>query len=235
MRFIREDDGRDYPAPVPAKTVIPGWYKDLAKYRGGASHDIKFLMPINDRGGDGTDVSTKLCMPFFDSFSMGYVYTLAADVEVSLDSDGLPVLSWENEPHLLDTRPSADLAIPVGYHPIHFGVKMQWHYETPPGYSILFTHPLNRWDLPFRTGSGVVDSDIWGLPTFIPFFLRKDFQGTIPKGTPLIQMIPIKRDSWELEIDTSEESVNKHHILEEKRRSNITNHYRKTTWQKKVY
>lgn len=236
MKFIRAvRDPQSVLPPVEAKRVIPTWYKDLAGYRAGTSNDIRYLKPVNDRGGDGSDVSTKLCNPFIDSLTMGYSYLLEGDVHVSLDDDGLPVISWDSETHLIDTRPFVDIAIPSDCHPIHFGVKMHWYYETPPGYSLLFTHPLNRWDLPFFVGSGVVDSDIWGLPAFIPLFIKKGFQGVIPKGTPLIQMIPIKRDSWELEIDTSNTSVEDHMILEEKRRSHITGHYRKTTWQKKQY
>jgi len=100
---------------------------------------------------------------------------------------------------------------------------------------LLFTHPLNRYDLPFYCSSAIVDTDIWGLPTFIPFFLKRGFSGIIPKGTPLFQMIPIKRDDWELDIDISEEKYWENKEREEKRRTHITAHYKKTTWQKKNY
>jgi hypothetical protein len=236
MKFVRFLEGsKDALAPVEARKVIPGWYKDLAPYRAGTSNDLGQLNPVNDRGGDGSDVSTKLCNPFIDSLTMGYSYLLEGDVHVSLDEHGLPVISWDSETHLIDTRPFLDIAIPSDCHPIHFGLKMHWYYETPPGYSVLITHSLNRWDLPFYVGSGVVDSDIWGLPAFIPLFIKKGFVGTIPRGTPMFQMIPIKRDEWELDVDTSSKSAEYHNILEEKRRTHITGHYRKTTWQKKRY
>jgi hypothetical protein len=222
-------------APIESIKTIPAWYKDLAQYARGTSNNIKNLHPINDRGSDGTDVSTKLCSPFLDALTSGYMNVLPEDITVKIKSDGKPELSWESDNALVDLRVSPDMAIPPEYYPIHFGWKMTWYYETPPGYSLLITQPMNRFDLPFIGASGIVDSDIWGLPVFIPFFLRKDFEGVIKKGTPIFQMIPIKRDDWELDLDFSDEAYWKHATLEEKRRSHLTAHYKKTTWQKKIF
>ena len=36
-----------------------------------------------------------------------------------------------------------------------------WTIEAPAGYSLLFTHPVNRPDLPFTTLTGLVDSDLY--------------------------------------------------------------------------
>jgi hypothetical protein len=30
----------------------------------------------------------------------------------------------------------------------------------------------------------------------IPFFIKEGFSGVIPKGTPIAQVIPFKRESW---------------------------------------
>lgn len=221
--------------PVKASSVLPDWYKDLAGYNGGSSHSIRHLNPINDRGQDGSDVSTKLCVPMLDSMTAGYMQTLSEDVEVVIDENEKPSLFWKSNNSVVDTRPTVDMPIPRECYPIHFGWKMSWYYETPPEYSLLITHPLNRFDLPFYIPSGIVDSDIWGLPVFLSFFLKRGFEGTIKKGTPLFQMIPIKRDDWELNIDYSEEAFWKHKEKEEARRSHITAHYKKTTWQRKNY
>jgi hypothetical protein len=221
--------------PVKALSVLPDWYKDLAGYRHGSSHSKSFLHPVNDRGQDGSDVSTKLCNPLMDAMTSGYIQTLPEDVEVVLDKDEKPSLFWKTEVPLIDTRPLVDFAIPKECHPIHFGWKMFWYYETPPGYSLLITHPFNRYDLPFYSPFGIVDSDIWGLPVFFSFFLKRGFEGVIEKGTPLFQMIPIKREDWSLELDYSEEKHWENKIKEEKRRSHITAHYKKSTWQRKNY
>lgn len=221
--------------PVKALSVLPDWYKDLAGFRGGSSHSKSYLYPVNDRGQDGSDVSTKLCNPFMDAMVSGYIQTLPEDVEVVIDKNEKPSLFWKHSSSLVDTRPIVDVPIPKECYPIHFGWKMSWYYETPPGYSLLVTHPLNRYDLPFYTPSGIVDSDIWGLPVFYSFFLKRGFEGVIEKGTPIFQMIPIKRDDWEMEVDYSEETYWKNKVKEEKRRSHVTGHYKKTTWQRKNY
>ena len=221
-------------APVEAIKCLPEWYKNLAPF-GGESNKLKDLSPVNDRGADGSNVSTKLCLPFFDALTMGYMYCLEDDLVVELDKKGIPSLHWKENIVLMDKRPNVDLAIPSDCHPIHFGVRMNWFYDTPKGYSILITHPLNRYDLPFYVSSAVVDSDVWGLPAFIPFFLKKNFFGVIPKGTPVCQMIPIKRDNWEKEVITSDDAYDKKNIYEEKRRTDITGYYKRTTWQKKSY
>ena len=220
--------------PVEAIKCLPDWYKDLSPY-GGASNKLKDLAPVNDRGADGSNVSTKLCLPFFDAMTMGYMYCLEDDLLVELDKNGIPSLSWKKGLVLVDKRPSVDMAIPLECHPIHFGIKMNWFYETPKGYSILITHPFNRYDLPFYVSSAVVDSDIWGLPAFIPIFIKKNFFGIIPKGTPICQMLPIKREPWQKEIVIDEKEYEKNNVSEERRRTNVTGYYRKTTWQKKTY
>lgn len=229
-------DSKTYKTPpVKAVSVLPDWYKDLAGFRGGSSHSKRFLYPINDRGQDGSDVSTKLCNPFMDAMASGYIQELSEDVHVSVDENEKPTLTWESSEPIIDTRPIVDVPIPKECYPIHFGWKMYWYYETPPEYSVLITQPLNRFDLPFYTPSGIVDSDIWGLPVFFSFFLKRGFEGTIKAGTPLFQVIPLKRENWELEIDYSEETYWKNKIKEEKRRSHVTGHYKKTTWQRKNY
>jgi hypothetical protein len=233
LKFIPSGNIENLVAPEPSYKLVPQWYRDLAKHL--TTNDLEELNPVNDRGGDGSNVSTKLCLPFQDAMTMGYMYLLEDDLHVELSKDGKPKLSWKKDLLLIDKRPHVDLAIPDDVHPIHFGVKMNWFYETPEGYSLLLTMPINRPDLPFWTPSGVVDADIWGLPAFLPFFIKRNFEGVIKKGTPVAQMIPIKREPWNLNIDESPEAQEDHDLRSENRRSHITAHYRKFAWRKKQY
>ena len=219
--------------PEPSIKFIPEWYKKLSRFY--VSNNIKHINLINDRGTDGSSTSTKLCTPFFDAMTAGYIYKLNTDIIVELDEEGFPSISWEGGVMVCDKRPMLDVAIPYYHHPIHFGFKMHWYYETPPGYSVLITHPMNRHDLPFTVLSGIVDSDIWGLPVFISFFLKRNFIGKIEKGTPLFQIIPIKRDDWEMGVDYSLEKFNNNKIDEEKRRYRIFSYYRNDIWKRKKY
>jgi hypothetical protein len=219
--------------PEPGTRHVPEWYTSLAQHD--RSNDERTLIPVNNHGTDGAVVGTKMCPPFLDAMTAGYMYLLEDDLYVDVDVNGFPTLSWKGNVFLVDKRPVVDLPIPNNTHPIHYGWRMNWYYKTPPGYSVLITHPMNRTDLPFQVLSGIVESDIWGLPVFIAFFLNRNFRGVIPKGTPIFQIIPFKRDDWQMELDDSPQTIDRHELLAENRRSSVHGHYKKTTWRKKSF
>lgn len=219
--------------PEPAIKHVPEWYRSLSKFNKSNS-DIT-LDPENNLGTDGAQVSTKMCMPFLDATTAGYIYVLEDDLHVDITEDGKPELWWSGDVMLVDKRPITDIVVPDNCHPIHYGWRMNWYYETPPGHSVLITHPMNRYDLPFYVQSGIVESDVWGLPVFIAFFLKRNFRGVIPKGTPLFQMIPFKRDNWEMEVVDTDEELEKHELMAENRRSMLYGYYKKTAWRKKIF
>jgi hypothetical protein len=96
------------------------------------------------------------------------------------------------------------------------------------------THPLNRTDLPFYTLSGIVDSDNYMGEGKVPFFIKKDFTGIIPAGTPIVQIIPIKTD----EVWKSEKAE---HLMQERDkqqwllRTSITGYYKKVFRRSKIF
>jgi len=69
--------------------------------------------------------------------------------------------------------------------------------ETPPAFAPV-THPVNRFDLPFTTLTGLVDTDLYRMisSTFRRSGEIPGFQGVLPKGTPVAQCLPVKRDLW---------------------------------------
>jgi hypothetical protein len=72
-----------------------------------------------------------------------------------------------------------------------------WAIKTPPGYSCLFIQPSMRDDLPFKVVPGVVDTDKFPSPVNFPVFFKKGFTGMIEMGTPIVQIIPFKREEWQ--------------------------------------
>ena len=73
-----------------------------------------------------------------------------------------------------------------------------WTVQAPPGYSLLFTHPVNRSDLPFTTLTGLVDCDRYhdNWINFPAHWHDADFSGVLPRGTPVAQCYPVKRQTW---------------------------------------
>ena len=65
--------------------------------------------------------------------------------------------------------------------------------------------------------------------------MKRNFIGTIPKGTPLFQIVPIKRDEWTHKLDYSDKKFSTNKIEEEKRRSKIFSYYKSHAWRRKKY
>ena len=73
-----------------------------------------------------------------------------------------------------------------------------WTVEAPEGYAIYFTHPINRFDLPFTTLTGLVNSDLYSenWVHFPAYWHDRNFNGVLPRGTPIAQCFPVKREGW---------------------------------------
>lgn len=181
--------------PKPASEFIPNWYKNTKSY----------VADKKAPGPDGTSPATiKRCMPVFDAMTAGYIIVSPADVYVSI-VDGRQHFTWA----------SFDL---IGFHPIeqaplHPQVNEHaypkwinyWGIKTPKGYSTLFVQPFHR-ESPFTILPGIVDTDTYCVPVNFPMVINDPkFEGMIPAGTPIAQVIPFKRDAWKIETGKDEE------------------------------
>ncbi len=122
-----------------------------------------------------------------------------------------------------------------GFDPLFFAWKSHWGVKTPKGYSAIFTHPINRFDLPFITTTGIMDTDKWGIWGNQPFSLKSGWEGVIPAGTPIIQIIPFKRENWKSEIDKTGLLTKWANIENTKRQSKFRGYYKNNFWQKKSF
>jgi hypothetical protein len=129
------------------------------------------------------------------------------------------------------------IPVPNGYSGIfHFVWMTNAYLETPKGYSLLITHPFNRYDLPFITSTAIVDSDKFAMvPGRIPFFLQLGFSGLIPAGTPIAQVFPFKREPWVHQIDQSLVEKTQKPSLDANRTRGSIRFYKNNWWSKKSY
>jgi len=228
IKFYRVGPGPD---PIPAKLTIPQWYKDISKYN--ESNSLADVKLDNRNGIDSSAISLKVCSPTFDAFASGYMITLAEDILVEINDKGVPEISWKSEFFTINRMPLVEFPIPPFYHPIAFAFRMNFGISTPPGTSVLVTHPFNRPDLPFYVPSAIVDSDKKFPPADIRFVLKRDFEGVIPEGTPLYQLLPFTREAWEMEMD---DSIANDLLWEhEERRTYIHSWYTKQLQENKEY
>jgi len=223
--FIPDQNAWDPNVPNPdvAKAFIPEWYKRA---------EITYER-------DGQDVSgLKTCVPFLDALISGYMLVTWADIHVKKLDDGRIDIDWDSaatSPQLAEREGPVGRTIPrpAGHLDNHLVWTPKWGIKSPKGYSSLVTHPLNRFDLPFTTTSGIIDSDKFSGSGNIPFFLKEGFEGVIPKGTPFAQVIPIKRESWTAVYDPALIQVIPE--IGAKLRSVERGYYRDNFWVKKVY
>jgi hypothetical protein len=206
--------------PEPSKKHLPDWYKQIPNFY----NDEK---KIRIKDGDTTNATVKACMPFLDAFLTGYTATLWQDLEVTR-KNGLSILKWRTVPAVAGARgpnPHSTFPIPLGCSNEEFVWLSPFLIETIPSYDLLLTHPLNRHDLPFTTLSGIVAGEILGTGSF-PFYLKEGFEGIIEKGTPIFQIIPIKRESWHSQED--KDLLKKGERFEQESLTTLTGWYKKT-------
>lgn len=182
--------------PVSASSIIPEWYKKLSRYVNNSDKPIKSL----------GHKDLKACVPFRDAMITGYMILLPCDIEVCIATNGdvdifhNPLLTFkvvEKRGPLVEGYQGFGMPNPIGTVPILFAWGALFGITTDKQDSVLITHPLNRHDLPFVTTSGVIDSGYFKVSGNIPFFIKEGFSGVIPKGTPIAQVIPFRRDKWE--------------------------------------
>jgi hypothetical protein len=180
------------PRPFPAVQGLPEWFKAMP---------AKTFNPTV--GID--DLTVKKCPPFIDAMTYGFLIPLHVDLEVR---NGEFTWDFITPSGVVSEYPHS----PIDFHdpsqatgtPFHdddrFIIKFNnlWTIQAPEGYSLLFTHPVNRTDLPFTTLSGLVDCDtFYDSPLNFPArWENLDFNGILPKGTPVAQCLPVRRESW---------------------------------------
>lgn len=244
--------------PKPASSFVPDWYKDLESYIGGEKKPtgdgntlgtIKRCMPVFDAIIGGYIITTYTDL-YISQKEIQYVdgaYQRKTGKNRKLNEaqrikKGLP----KTAPHY--EWPSFG---PVQFHPVEQAPNHPnkgalptgasypkwinpWSIITPPGYSILFTAPMHRESV-FTILDGVVDTDTYTPPVNFPFVLNDwGFEGLIPAGTPMAQVIPFKRESWEMKIGAQDELIEQNKVTT-KLRTRFFDSYKSQFRQVKEY
>lgn len=201
--------------PIPASELIPQWWKDMPVYTG-SKYDLN----------PASNVTSKRCFPLLDGITSGYIVPLWADVLVTVQNDGTPYIKWATQTNVLEAwthQQSQGYEIPEGFSKTVFKNLHGWIIETPKNYSCYITHPVGFPNLPFRTLTGVVDTDRLKTDANAPFVVKEGFEGIIEKGTPMFQIIPFKRENWKANYE--KQKPNEFYFNTEKLMSKIVSSY----------
>ena len=194
----------DYPTPV--KLNIPEWYKKL-------EHTLE-------------NKTIKGCMPFLDTLTSGYLLKIPQDFHVRHNvkdihnlKDSFQTFGLHDQSQNLYDK-GINLNSGVDVHSLKqvegspfieknknlpfYKILNPWRIKTQKGYSCLFVPPLNNSDDRFSIISGIVDTDTFPNEINFPIIINGDkypvLETTIKKGTPYVQIIPFKRDSWKMSL-----------------------------------
>tara|TARA_R110000822_G_scaffold80763_2_gene192314 strand:+ start:19 stop:741 length:723 start_codon:yes stop_codon:yes gene_type:complete len=189
--------------PKPIKYNIPEWFKKL-------NHSFN-------------NKTIKGCLPFLDTLTSGYVLEVPQDFEIYFKKTGEANITFANTSNEVYDSFNLNKGTNTDVHPytqlgkssplVHknkassiFKILNPWIIKTPPGYSCLFVPPLNNTDDRFSIMPGIVDTDTFHNRVNFPFILNGDKYDTlkslVKKGTNYVQVIPFKRESWKMKIET---------------------------------
>jgi hypothetical protein len=240
IEFIAHEDyvglKEDYPTPI--KLNIPEWFKKLEH-----SFNTK---------------TVKGCMPFLDTLTSGYLLKVAQDYAFTSrkNKNGEQELEWHpsdtdgsdffkrsinlnsREPNLHDAKQILGSPLVEKNNKMPFiKIMNPWIIQTPPGYSCLFLPPMNNSDDRFSIIPGIVDTDTFKQEVNFPIVINGDKYPTldtiIKKGTPYVQVIPFKRESWEMKIKPVSTKVLKKNKMFFN--LNILHRYKNKFWNKKKW
>lgn len=236
----------DPPKPTPAKYARAEWWKNMNKFVSDEP-DLKCPVPhhpINLRSG-GKIGTMRKCPAVEDAMHAGYTLYFPADTYFDATGERVIMehmnfLGKEADVEHLKYGLAQNIEAAKGYqsafdfHEQLLKLNTYWGIRTPKGYSSLITHPLGRTDLPFYMVDAIVDTDEYTAMSPYSFFIKKGFKGTIKRGTPMMQVIPFKReDEWTIEIT----DVDKERFLRKATLMDTVfdNAYKKFFWTRKKF
>lgn len=242
--------------PEPASKNIPDWYKQLESYiggekapdgSGGTKATIKKCMPVFDSISSGYIIKSPVDVYVSQQEAKyqdgNHLDATGEDRPLSQENienqklpKTIPYYEWANfgilQFHPIEQAPNYpdrnghQVSYPKWINP--------WAIKTPPGYSVLFIPPMHRESV-FNILPGVVDTDTYEASVNFPFVLKNvAWEGLIPAGTPIAQVIPFKRDEWRMEFGT-EQDYQKQSKISLKLRTRFFDSYKNQFRQPKEY
>lgn len=198
--------------PVPAKKMIPEWYKEIPAYNIDENllNDAQFLVE-NDIV---TGKTVKACMPVQDYLTSGYILRNHSQILITPKIEAKQAIHITDETDIVKNFwwKAASEAGDLGYHgyrqcPVkiggvknnYFKFSNPWKIRVPKGYSCLFYQPQFFFEERFQLFPGIVDCDEFDGAVLFPGIIKTRESFYVNPGDPLMLVFPFKRDDWNME------------------------------------
>ena len=184
--------------PVLAKSVMPSWWKKMKIFqsiRGRRIQTIRACPAMHDWTKSGWYLLANRDMEIL----CGSERDLTSTKFATKDPSGK---KYESPTHPSDQFDNAFDYIEDGeFGQVKDAFKMRnpWNIQTPKGYSTYYMDPFLFQNKYFACWQGIIDTDEFNVNqdnSQIIFYPKVNHSFTIPKGTPLCQIIPFKREEW---------------------------------------
>ena len=212
--YIEAETEEVYPKPI--KFYLSDWYKDLPEFTENMGRTVKACKPFFDTQITGYAIPNPRTLKIKHNYVNDDGYRdMRIDLPIphwqSPEIQKLNILTQQNV--LNNVHPKVQLGDKCPYHQTHvpnasYGypkILLPWRIKTPLGYSCLIMPPLNKIKKNYEILSGIVDTDTYNKEINLPFRVHgksdteKEF--TIEKGEIIAQIIPYKKESWQMKIN----------------------------------
>lgn len=219
--------------PYPAVKQLPKWFLDMDPYENLEGYPPDKKLHFRNRTANAT---FKKCVPLLDGMSAGYIIPLWADIMIEQNKE-IPDIYWRTNIDVFSVhgKSSREIPAPAGYDQVVYKYNNCWIPQTPKGYSCLIISPFGYSDLPFKAVPAIVDTDRSTLELIFPVWIKTGLEGIVEKGTPMVQVIPFKRDDWNSTFDYYEDGEYYNVILEKNFNRTLAGHYLKNHHSKKKF
>jgi hypothetical protein len=148
-------------------------------------------------------MTIKACPPVLDYLCTGYIIPLHSDMFAHEESDDFCSLQCNLDIPIVDYHSKEQVKTSHFEDRTSYKLINPWTIETPKGYSCLFMKPFYSDTGSIEVLPAVVDTDVYHNINF-PFYINKEIkEGDIwTRGTPIVQVIPFKREEWKMESST---------------------------------
>jgi hypothetical protein len=214
----------DY-APIPAKKMLPDWYKNLSDHCVDKEYiNDAYYHHVNEISSTKT---IRGCVPVLDYLTSGYIIRAHSQLLITpklIDVD-LESFWWKSSNTVLDTHNHIQCPIKIdGVKKTYMKYENCWGIKLPKGYSCLFYQPHYFLEKRFVLFPAIVDCDEYNNPVSFSGYMSSKESFYINPGDPIVAVFPFKRDDWTSNARLLTE--------EEQKRPNKLMHYLHTRYKK---